>query len=92
MQGKKEILSVVRSARQRTKLSQVEFGRLLEVNLMTVQRYELGKRKVPPKYFERCKNILKTPKNELEHFLDAFKQRTVFFQNEKLLIQLPRAS
>lgn len=92
MQGKKETLSVIKAARLRTGLSQSEFGRLVTVSNISVQRYELGLRKIPRTYFERCKNILRTDIVELDFLLKAFKASPVFFVNDKLNLNLSKAS
>lgn len=93
MQGKREIISVIKEARKRCAMSQTEFGRLIGTSFMTVQRYELGKRRVSKTYFEKCKNLLKTPMGELSFLLEAFHKKPVYFEKDNSLrLVLPRVS
>ncbi len=73
------IIATIQKARAMTGLSQSEFGRLLETQISSVQRYEYGTRKVPDDYFNKCKSILKTPRSELRYFIQAFRARSVAF-------------
>lgn len=93
MHEKKEKIKVIKEARKRTALNQIQFSRLLSCSDKTVMRYETGRHLISKAYFEKCMNILLTPMSELSSLLEAFHQPQVYFnQNNSLILKLPSAS
>lgn len=93
MQTKHEIKSVIKAARKKTGLSQMDFGRLLKVHGMTVSKYERGQLKVPTNYFQKCKFLTKTPSAELSALIKAFNfPPIVQFLENRLHLSLVSAS
>ena len=74
--------------RQMKQLSQEELGDVLGTSYQQIQKYESGKRKIPPKRLMQCANALGVP---VSHLLEGSDYEERFVQFDKKIINIASA-
>jgi transcriptional regulator with XRE-family HTH domain len=74
--------------RQMKQLSQEELGDILGTSYQQIQKYESGKRKIPPQRLMQCANALSVP---VSHLLEGSDYEERFAQFDKKIINIASA-
>lgn len=74
--------------RQMKQLSQEELGNVLGTSYQQIQKYESGKRKIPPQRLMQCANALGIP---VSHLLEGSDYEERFAQFDKKIISIASA-